>query len=313
MLRLNSFAELGELARPLHLALGVFDGVHLGHQAVIGAAVEGAKADGGLAGVMTFEPHPIRVLAPEKAPRRILASLEHKERLLEELGVEVFLVLDFTPELARRSAEDFADELLSAPTLRQVVAGDDWKFGHDRRGTMSFLKSRGAERGVEVHTILPVILDGERVSSTRIRQALRDGNLSAAAAMLGRAYTVRGVVVKGNQLGRKLGYPTANIAVGGEQLPPNGVFAVSALVAGEERPGIANLGTRPTLAGERKLLEVHLFDFEGDLYGQDVEVRFGAHLRGEKKFAGLEELERQIGRDLERARALFAEGKALEV
>jgi len=312
-LRLHSIAELGRLDRPLHLALGVCDGVHLGHQAVIKAVVDGARADGGLAGVLTFEPHPIRVLAPEKAPRRILASLEHKERLLEELGVAVFVVLNFTAELARRPAEEFAEELLFTPTLRQVAAGDDWRFGRDRKGTMGDLKSRGAERGIEVNAIAPVMLDGERVSSTRVRQALRDGNLSAAAAMLGRPYTVRGTVVKGDQLGRKIGYPTANIAVGEEQLPPNGVFAVSALSGGVVRPGIANLGVRPTVDGGQKLLEVHLFDFTGDLYGVEVEVRFGAHLRGERKFEGIDELERQIGRDVEQARALFAEGKALEV
>ncbi len=313
MLRLATISELGEVKKPLHLALGVFDGAHLGHQAVIGAAVEGARASGGVAGVMTFEPHPIRVLAPEKAPRRILASIEHKERLLEELGVEVLLVLEFTAKFAQRAADEFAGELLAAPTLRQIAAGDDWQFGRDRAGTVGLLRRLGAERGVEVSAIAPVMLQGERVSSTRVRQALRDGNLAAAAAMLGRPYTVMGEVVRGEQLGSKLGIPTANIEVGSEQLPPDGVYAVRTRAAGAERPGVANLGVRPTVDGERRLLEVHLFDFEGDLYGQHVEVQFGRRLRGERKFEGLEGLKEQILKDVETGRGWFAEGTALEV
>lgn len=301
------------MERPLHLALGVFDGVHLGHRAVIGAAVDGARASGGIAGVMTFEPHPIRILAPERAPRQILASIDHKERLLEELEVELLLVLRFTPELAKRDADGFARELLGAPPLRQVAVGSDWRFGRDRAGTEAHLRRLGEELGVGVTVVEPVMVDGERVSSTRIRQALRDGNLAGAAAMLGRPYTVMGQVVEGDQLGRRMGVPTANIEAGGEQLPPDGVYAVTARVEGEERPGVANLGVRPTVGGARRLLEVHLFDFDGNLYGQPVEVRFGRRLRGERKFAGVEELRSQIERDLVAGRALFANGEALEV
>ena len=313
MLRLTAIEELKKLERPLHLALGVFDGVHLGHRAVIEVAVEGARASGGVPGAMTFEPHPIQVLAPDRAPRRILASLEHKENLLEELGVEVLLVLEFTNELAQQPADEFASELLGAPTLRQVAVGEDWKFGKDRGGTVDLLRALGEEHGVAVSAIAPVMIDGERVSSTRVRQALRDGNLVAAAAMLGRPYTVMGKVVRGEELGRKLGIPTANIAVGGEQLPPDGVYAVLGTVSGESRPGVANLGVRPTVDGEQRLLEVHLLDFEGNLYGQEVEVQFGKRLRGEKKFGDLGELKEQVLRDLEAGKALFAKGSALEV
>ena len=315
VLRYTTIGELAELDASLHLALGVFDGVHLGHQAVIGAAVEGARASGGQAGVLTFEPHPIRVLAPDKAPRRILASLEHKERLLEERGVDVLLVLNFTEELARQPAEDFARELFSIPNLRQVSVGDDWKFGRNRAGTVELLETLAAKGQVTVTALAPVMLEGERVSSTRLRQAIRDGSLGAAAAMLGRPYTVLGEVKEGEQLGRTLGFPTANIAVGGEQLPPDGVYAVAARLPGESEalPGVANLGVRPTVDGERRLLEVHLFDFEADLYGAHVEVQFGVRLRGEAKFAGLEELKAQIGRDVAEGRALFEEGKALDV
>lgn len=311
MLRFSAIEQLNEVSRPLHLALGVFDGVHLGHQTVIREVVAGAKKSGGVAGVLTFEPHPIQVLAPERAPRRILASLDHKERLLESLGVEVLLVLEFTRELAQQPAEEFAEELLALNNLRQLAAGDDWKFGRKRGGTVEMLSSLGEPRGIKVSLIPAVMMDGERISSTRLRQALRDGNLEAAAEMLGRPYTVAGEVVRGAELGRQLGAPTANIQVGDEQLPPDGVYAVLAKVDEEEFPGVANLGVRPTVDGEQRLLEVHLLDVERDLYEKQVEVQFGTKLRAEKKFAGLEELKEQIFRDLEEGRRLFTEGRAL--
>jgi len=312
VIRFSTIADLEEVQEPLHLAMGVFDGVHLGHQAVIRRAVEGAHGSGGMAAVLTLEPHPIQVLAPERAPRRILASLEHKERLLASLGVTALLVLRFDETMARQPAEEFADRLFSVGGLRQVVAGEDWKFGRERRGTMELLRILGEPRGVEVTAMPAVMLKGERISSTRLRQALREGNLKSASEMLGRSYTVMGTVVRGEGLGRKLGAPTANISVGGEQLPPDGVYAVTATIGEEtkEHRGVANLGVRPTVDGERRLLEVHLLDFDGDLYGNMVEVCFGMRLRKEQKFEGCEELKEQIQRDLEQVRELFEERKA---
>lgn len=301
----------GQDPRPVHLAIGVFDGLHLGHRAVVEPVVSGARASGGVAGAVTFEPHPIQLLAPGKAPRRILASIEHKERLLSALGVELLVVLPFTREFSERSAEDFAGELFSLPGLRQVAVGEDWKFGRNRDGNVQQLREWGRQKGVEVVAVSPVMLGGERISSTRIRQALRDGNLGAAGAMLGRPYTVMGSVVKGEQLGRRIGVPTANIEVGSEQLPPDGVYAILADVDGDEIPGVANLGMRPTVDGSRRLLEVHLFDFEDDLYGETVEVRFGVYLRGECAFAGIDELREQIERDVSEARSRFALGTAM--
>ena len=309
---MSTIAELEEVQGPLHLAMGVFDGLHLGHQAVIGTAVEGAGRSGGVAGVLTLEPHPIQILAPGRAPRRILVSLEHKERLLASLGVKVLLVLRFDETMARQSAEEFGEHLFSVAALRQVVAGEDWKFGRERRGTMDLLRGLGKPHGVEVTAVPAVMLQGERISSTCLRRALRDGNLRAASGMLGRSYTVMGTVVRGEQLGRKLGAPTANIMLGNQQLPPDGVYAVTATI-GEEREthrGVANLGVRPTVNGERRLLEVHLLDFEGDLYEAGVEVYFGLRLRSEKKFKDQEELKKQIRRDLEEARELFKQSKA---
>ncbi len=312
MKRLSTIAELEEVQGPLHLAMGVFDGVHLGHQAVIGTAVEGARGSGGVAGVLTLEPHPIQILAPGQAPRRILVSLEHKERLLASLGVTVLLVLRFDETMARQSAEEFGEHLFSVAALRQMVAGEDWKFGRERRGTIDLLRRLGEPHGVEVTAVPAVMLKGERVSSTRLRRALRDGNLQAASEMLGRSYTVMGTVVRGEQLGRKLGAPTANIMLGDEQLPPDGVYVVTATIGEgkETHRGVANLGMRPTVNGERRLLEVHLLDFEGDLYEAGVEVCFGLRLRSEKKFKDQEELREQIRRDLKEARELFKESKA---
>lgn len=305
MERLTSLGELEEVAGPLHLALGVFDGVHLGHRAVIDAAVAGARESGGTAVVVTFEPFPIQVLAPEKAPRRILASLEHKERLLEGLGVSCLVVLPFTREFAEQEAGEFAEELFGVEGLRQVTVGEDWKFGRNRGGTVELLREWGAEKGVRVDPAAPVMMQGERISSTRIRQAIRDGNLDAAAGMLGREFSVYGVVAHGRQLGAKIGTPTANIEVGDEQLPPDGVYVVRADVDGEMRSGVGNLGMRPTVGAERRLLEVHLFDFEGDLYGQEMEVWFGTYLRGEVKFADVDALKAQIAKDIARARGMI--------
>lgn len=307
MQTVHSLEEMGRCKGPLHLALGVFDGVHIGHRAVIESAVAAARRDGGAAGVLTFDPHPIRVLAPEVAPRRILASLGHKKDLLGRLGVEVFVVIPFTAEFAQVEADDFLEQMReSGADLRTLAMGEDWKFGHRRAGGVGLLREFGRRHGIDVVAAGAVMHDGERVSSTRIRQAIRDGNLAAASAMLGRDYTVLGTVVAGRKLGRKMGFPTANLRVHNEQLPPNGVWAVEVTLAGGSRHrGAGNLGVRPTVeTGEaRRMLEIHLLDFQGDLYGSDVEVRFLRRVRDEREFASLDELKAQIGRDVAACRA----------
>jgi len=307
VIRCSTIAELANVGNPLHLAMGVFDGLHLGHQEVIKAAVNGAESSGGMSGVLTFEPHPIQVISPENAPRRIFSSLEQKEILLDSFGVEVLLVLRFDEDLARQTAATFTESLLSVPGLRQVVAGEDWKFGKGRQGTMAFLRSRSGDYNVEVEEIPAVTCRGERISSTRLRRALRDGLLGSVREMLGRSYSVLGAVVRGEQLGRKLGAPTANILVGEEQLPPDGVYAVLARIKGEERgrKAVANLGIRPTVGGVRRQLEVHLLDFKGDLYGEHLEIIFGRKIRGEQKFQGPAELQEQIQKDLEEVKRIF--------
>lgn len=310
MVRLiDGIQAMRSIEGPLHIAMGVFDGLHIGHQAVIGSVVKATQAQGGTAGILTFDPHPIQVLAPEVAPSRILASLEHKRKQVELLGVEVMVVVKFTEQFAACAAGDFLRLLLeSAPGLRTLAIGADWRFGRNREGDVSMLKKFGQQHGIEILATGAIMLDGERVSSTRIRQAIRDGNMKAAKAMLGRDYSVLGTVVAGRQLGRTLGFPTANLKVHSEQLPADGVWCVEvSLENGEQVKGVGNLGVRPTVENgdARRMLEIHLLDFTGDLYDQDVEVRFGDFLRGEKQFASLTDLQSQIQADVRDCRKVL--------
>lgn len=305
MLRLTSFEELAGVEGPLHLALGVFDGVHVGHRAVIRRVLEAAERDGGRAGVVTFDPHPIRVLAPEKAPRALLATLDHKAHLLGELGVELLLAVHFDEAFAAMEAETFLGNLFRAQVATLAV-GEDWQFGRGRRGDLHMLQRYGSERGFRLEAVPPVMLDGERISSTRIRQAIRDGNVGGVATMLGRPYSVEGPVLEGRKLGRQLGFPTANVGTGEVQLPPDGVWAVRVNLDDEKLEGVANLGVRPTVDGVAHALEVHLFDFVGDVYGRILEVTFVSYLRPEQKFGSLDDLKRQIAKDADQARKALA-------
>ena len=297
-IRIDKLEELAAQDGPLHLALGVFDGVHVGHRAVIARAVEAARKEGGKAFVVTFDPHPIRVIAPEKAPASLLATLDEKAAVLKALGVEGLLVIHFDMTFAKMDAEEFVRKLLAAD-VRTIAVGEDWRFGSKRSGDVAMLRRMGGELGFQLEAVPPVMWDGERISSTRIRQAIRDGNFDAVEEMLGQPYELSGTVIEGRKLGRGLGFPTANLRLGERQTPRDGVWSVK--VDGE-RKGVANLGTRPTVDGGERLLEVHLFDFSGDLYGKELRVRFGKFLRQERKFGSVEELREQILRDAEEAR-----------
>ncbi len=306
MLIRKHLEDLPALGVPLHLALGVFDGVHIGHQAVIARVVEAAAREGGLAGVLTFDPHPIRVIAPNKAPTALLETLEHKARVMGELGIELFIPLHFDMDFAKMEPAEFIQKLTAAP-IRTLAVGEDWRFGRQRGGDVAFLEKEAAARGFALQAVAPVMHDGERISSTRIRQAIRDGNLAAAEEMLGRPYSVCGTVVQGEKLGRSLGFPTANLATADAQLPPDGVWAVWArLQDGRIQPGVANLGIRPTVGGNARILEVHLFDFSEDLYGQGLEIQFLKQLRAEIKFPSIEALRTQIQRDTDEAKVVLA-------
>lgn len=305
MLRLNTTEALSTCTAPLHLALGVFDGVHVGHRAVIEAARQQVESHGGNCVVVTFDPHPIRVLAPERAPRQLLASLDHKARLLEKIHVDALLALPFTREFAQISATDFIESLVRHQNVATIAVGEDWRFGKGREGDVFFLRRIGERLGFQVIALPPVMHQGERISSTRIRQSIRDGAMTNAAEMLGRPYGIEGLVVKGQQLGRTLGFPTANIALGEEQLPPDGVWAVRGHGDGHAWQGVANLGNRPTVDGLTRVFEVHLFDHDSDLYGKMLEVEFVKHLRPEQKFPSLDALREQIAKDVTAAREVF--------
>lgn len=308
MLIRHRLEELAALGQPLHLALGVFDGVHAGHQQVIARAVNAARAQGGLAGLITFDPHPVRVLAPAKAPASLLATLDHKARIAGSLGVELFVPLHFDLEFAAMEAVDFIARLCTAP-VKTIAVGEDWRFGRNRSGDTSFLLQESGQRGFKLEAVPAVMFDGERISSTRIRQAIRDGNLDAASRMLGRPYSICGEVRHGAQLGRNLGFPTANLDTGEAQLPPDGVWAVRVDDgSGVLRDGVASLGSRPTVGGTGRLLETHLLDYDGDLYGKTIDVRPVKHLRPEMKFPSLEALKAAIAADVAAARVVLHAG-----
>nr|WP_226894947.1 bifunctional riboflavin kinase/FAD synthetase [Luteolibacter marinus] len=301
-MRFTAIEELARVEGPHHLALGVFDGVHRGHQEVIGQAIAARAREGGTCGVLTFDPYPIRVLSPGTAPRRLLASLDHKAEILGRMGVDFLLALTFDLERAAQDADDFVQEVV-AVGVKTIAVGDDWRFGKARAGDVALLARYAGDLGFTLKALPPVMMDGERISSTRIRQAIRDGSLDAAARMLGRRYTVEGKVVEGRKLGRQIGFPTANVERGEEQFPPDGVWAVRVREGAGRWNGVANLGVRPTVDGEDRVLEVHLFDYSGDLYGRILEVEFIKHLRHERKFESLDALKEQISHDV--AEALY--------
>ncbi|MBV9658689.1 MAG: bifunctional riboflavin kinase/FAD synthetase [Verrucomicrobia bacterium] len=311
MILLDQISQLSDLG-PTYLAVGVFDGVHRGHQAVIRRAVEDHRREQAVvqaaAVVVTFHPHPMKILRPGNAPR-LLTSTPHKLQFFAALGATHCLTLAFDTQFAATAPEDFIAALGRAGRpLREVCVGFNWSFGRGRAGNLDLLTRLGERFGFAVVGLPSVVVDGETVSSTLIRQAVERGDWEKAARMLGREFSVLGTVVRGQQLGRQLGFPTANLAAHNEQFPPDGVYAVVADWRGATYPGVVNLGVRPTVAqpGGERLLELHLLDFAQEIYGEDVEVRFRQFLRPEQKFADLEELRTQIARDVATARAVLA-------
>jgi riboflavin kinase / FMN adenylyltransferase len=304
---LQSIPELERLPGPLFLAIGVFDGVHRGHQAVISTSADHARTAHGTPVVVTFDPHPEKVLRPERAPH-LLTATQHKIGLTRALGVGHLLIINFDERFAATAPEDFVHQLVvHSKPLREICVGHQWAFGKNRRGNLELLKKLGAQFRFEVIGVPPVKANDEVVSSTAIRQAIENGDFAKAAAMLGREYTILGTVVRGDNLGKKIGFPTANLSAHSEQFPPNGVYAAEARVDGELHRGVVNLGVRPTITSGKpeRVLEIHLFDFNRDIYGKDVEVRFVKYLRAEQKFDGVEALVAHIRRDVEQARQLF--------
>ena len=296
-------------AAPVALTIGNFDGVHLGHQAMLARLVAAARRLRVPSCVLTFEPHPREFFAPDQAPTR-LTSLREKLELLAGFGVECVQVCRFNYEFAKTTAEDFIARVLhQGLAARWILVGDDFRFGARRSGDFVLLKQAAGSRGFELEAMPSVALDGVRVSSTAVRDALAAGDMTRAQRLLGRPYSISGRVVRGDGIGRKLGCPTANILMKHNRPPLAGIFAVEVhgLGAGA-RPAAASLGVRPTVARDaRPCLEVHLLDFDGDVYGRHLTVEFLHKFRDEEKYADVETLKRQIAVDISNTRAYFAE------
>ena len=306
---LRSILELADVPGPLFLAIGVFDGVHRGHQAVIGTATQHASEAGGTAVVVTFDPHPAKILRPNESPR-LLTATQHKVALLREFGVSHLLILKFDRQFASTPPEEFVRQLAAAARpLREICVGAEWSFGKNRAGNLALLKKLGDKLGFNVVGVEPVVADGRIISSTEIRKAVERGDFAAATLMLGRDYTILGTVEEGQHLGQTLGFPTANLSAHSEQFPPNGVYAAEGLLDGKTYRGVVNLGVRPTLESEtpQRVLEFHLFDLNRDLYGKEIELRFLEYLRPEKKFENLGALREQIRLDVAEAHRIFGQ------
>ncbi len=303
--------NLSELKAPLENAvvtIGNFDGVHKGHAALMDAVRSKAREIGGTATAITFEPHPLKVLRNGSSPP-IITMYEQKKELIESSGIDVLICISFNEAFAALDAEYFLEKILVEKIgMKAIVAGRDYAFGKNRKGNIAFLKEMGKKYNYQV--ILPewieCVHEGDRISSTRIRETVMSGDVERASSMLGRFYQIRGEVVQGrNRGGKLLGFPTANILFQDELCPRYGVYAVTAEIDGVSHDGVANIGVSPTFGDNMFTAEVHLFDFSSDIYGKKIRVDFISRLRDEKKFSGLEELSAQIRKDAETAREIL--------
>jgi len=307
MQRLSLAGGIPDSLKGSIVALGNFDGFHLGHQAVVGRAIQRGFHERRPVIVATFDPHPVRYFKPDLPPFR-LTTLDQREELFAHAGADAMLVFEFGDALRSTSAEDFVVELLGKRIgAAGVVTGDDFTFGKMRGGNAELLRTLGAEHGIVAETVAPVLVDGVRISSGRIREALTAGDLASATHLLSRDYAIEGVVQRGDRRGRELGYPTANLTMADYQRPKYGIYAVRVtLEDGSEHSGVASLGIRPTFDPPQELLEAHLFDFDGDLYGRKIEVALHAYLREERKFDSLEALTAAMREDEAQARKVLA-------
>lgn len=313
MFSASSLGELTARKGPLFLAAGFFDGVHLGHARILAAAVGAARKTGGEAWVLTFDRHPRSLLSPKDAPR-LLSPLSLRLELIAASGVCGTCVLPFTDGLAGTSPDDFATALLSSGTVAEVHCGENWRFGRAASGRPDNMDRIARKYGARVVVAPSVVFGGASVSSSRIRAAVADGDLASAAAMLGRDHTIRATVVRGRGEARRLGLPTANLDTAGLALPPPGAYAARVSVSGARQPlaGVVGVTLRPTFPGAipaEPQLEVHILDFDGDLYGKMLDVELVARLRGEMRFESGEALFDQIRRDAEAARSILGGDK----
>lgn len=306
MERLDSGSTVPPHLRGAIVALGNFDGFHAGHQAVVGRAIEWARAEGRPAIVATFDPHPVRHFVPDAPPFR-LTSLDQRQRLFGAAGANAMLVFHFDDRLAETTAQDFIRSLIEDIGAAGVVTGKDFTFGKGRSGNIDVLAEHGNQLGLRTEAVMPVTRDGEIVSSSRIREALQAGDCATAARLMTRPFAVEGMVQHGDKVGSDIGYPTANIDMGKYLRPAYGIYAVRGrLPDGRVLDGVANLGIRPMFQPPKELLEPYFFDFSENLYGQTVEIEFIAFLRPEATFDSMDALSAQIARDCEDARRILA-------
>jgi riboflavin kinase/FMN adenylyltransferase len=304
---IHTATELAAGDRKVCLAIGFFDGVHLGHQQIIRQTVGDARREDGIGLVITFDRHPNTVVAPHRVPP-LIYPLSHKLRFIEDLGADALLLIHFDKPFSEQSGERFVRDVAAGlGRIHSLCVGANFTFGHKRSGDVALLRQLGAALGFAVQGVPAVSLDGKVVSSTRIRQSIRAGEFNPAERMLGRPWSLAGPVARGDRLGRQIGFPTANLDASGLALPPNGVYAAHTELRGKTLRAVVNVGLRPTLQlpAPQVRVEAHLLDFDQELYGEELEIRFLEKLRDEKPFASLDELKAQIARDVEQARLLF--------
>ena len=311
---MNFHQRLASVApdRETVLTIGVFDGVHLGHRHLLSRLVQQAGT-AYLPTVLTFTNHPITVLRPGTQVGYI-TSLEERVRLLKEQGIELVVCLDFTSELSQVSAHDFTTTLVESLRMKGLVVGPDSALGRDRQGDIKFLTKRGSELGFWVEVVEPLNVDGDAVKSRRIRSALEQGDVTTCARFLGRRFSLQGLVVKGNRRGKELGFPTANLGIAPQMvLPGDGIYATWATVDGVRHPSATSIGVRPTFNLTERLVEVHLMDFDADLYGKQLGVEFVGKLRDQETFSSMEALADQICLDVANSREMLAQDKAADL
>jgi riboflavin kinase/FMN adenylyltransferase len=299
--------HFGSGRRGTALTVGSFDGLHLGHQELLRGVVERARARKLIAAAVTFDPHPLKVLRPEKAPP-MLATLEQRLQGFEQLGLDAALVMKFTLDLSKVSAEEFVRDVLVEHLRVQLLrVGENFRFGHRHAGDVKLLRSMGRELRFDLEIVAPIVVRGVVVSSTAVRQALTEGRVADAARLLGRPFALTGRIQTGTGQGRRLVVPTLNLAPEQEVLPKPGVYVTESIVAGCRYPSVTNIGFRPTFDGRHVTVETHLFEFSAEITSGPMEVHFLKRLRGEKKFASPAVLREQIMRDLKRAAAFFGQ------
>ena len=315
ILKMQVIRDLDSLHEPpcrTVLTIGNFDGVHLGHREIFRRVVDKARELNGTAVAVTFEPHPLRLLAPDKAPLQ-LNTPEEKVRLLAASCIDLLAVLNFTPQLAEMSAEDFVGEILVGKLgVKHLIVGYDYAFGRNRQGNTAFLAAQSKLHNFSLEVLEPIRAEQQAHSSTVIRKILREGRVADAIKILGRNFTLDGEVVHGDGRGRKLGFPTANLVTKKEILPRDGVYAVKVKWQEDYFNGVINIGCRPTFAGSTSTLEIHLMDFQGDLYAERLRIYFVDRLRDEQKFPSVEALQETVVGDIARARKLLASTQIVE-